>query len=1115
MKKTSSRPKRQAPPPGLATIARILLAAALLGAADAQAADGSIAGQVYDAETGAPLTGATVVVTWPGPTDGGAPRQETRETSADGTFEIASVEPGTYRLAFRKPGYQDSELAAFAVRPGQRNRADHALEPLAPEQASQQAASNTDIEEFLVVGSEAAIESIQLRTDSDQLLNVLSAEELSQFAATDVAEGLKRVAGVNVVEGQFAVIRGLEERYSSTTFNSAAVPSPDPDRQSVQLDLFPSEIVSNLVVAKTFAPGLPGNSSGGSLDVLTTEYPEDFEMSMKAKAGFNTNAIDRFLEFDDGSPIGTETQGTSTIEQEYGGVIGGRTELAGREIRYKGLLNWELDYDTADGWQEAHEPRPCNSSAQACNPGQPVSTPGDLSSGQLSLSGGRFDLTTSERSVQSTGYLGLGFDLDAAGNHRIDTSTFYTRKQQETVQLKEHGFLPGFDYGVFASAGTEISPQLFRHPFGNATNGAIFNTARESANDGPGLGPLWFTDFYNSKSFDRKRDLLITQVNGEHWIDQLPGLHVGWAANYAHTTQEEKANGLSYFYEPVDKEQPAAGPTPADQLGPGVFATNRLPFFNDVDVDENQGFARMDADYSRPVSEAVTLALASGGWYEHADRGVKSSFLESPTVGSRSSNFSITGATQNDLGDALFPRLDGTTEPAGMRRSKNDATREIWAWNLGSKATLFEKWDLLGGFRLEKIFIDSRNDAFTGTLSPFGGPETFPTRYLLFDRLDNTRSSPNAEISIAPPPGTTFNSDLLGIDVPASTPCPTPTDPGRMCVDLNTRAQLDALINGEIDELKVLPTASFAFRPLEGLALKGAWSQTVARPSFREMGYYVTVEPASDDLVIGNPQLKLSEVESFDLRAEYVYGDFSDLVAVSGFHKIIQDPIESIVIRNPLDREQSRSALFRTFFNNPNEAKVWGVEVEARKNLGFVDELLGSRFAEYFTIGANYTYIHARVDRIEAEIARAQPFFGVPAGGSAEFTALDGSRRLFGQPEWIVNADLTFEQPDWGTKVTLAWYAISDVLDAAGSVFVGANNVTQSYVPDRYVDSFGQLDLIVSQEIWRGLTMTLQAKNLTDSTRRIVYDPYMTSSEIPERSEKLGRDFKLQLKYAF
>ena len=267
----------------------------------------------------------------------------------------------------------------------------------------------------------------------------------------------------------------------------------------------------------------------------------------------------------------------------------------------------------------------------------------------------------------------------------------------------------------------------------------------------------------------------------------------------------------------------------------------------------------------------------------------------------------------------------------------------------------------------------------------------------------------------------------------------------------------------------MLPGArASAIRPLEGLALRGAYSQTVARPSFREMGFYVSVEPGTDDLIVGNPQLGLSDVESYDTRAEYTWGELGDLVAVSVFYKTIQDPIESIVVRNPLNFEGSSSALYRTFFNNPNKASLWGIELEARKNFGF----LGPDFAQYLSIGGNFTYINAKVDRTEIELARSRAFFGTAAADEARFSDLSQSRRLFGQPEWIANADLSFDEPDWGTKATLAFFAISDVLDAAGSATISPNGSVISFTLDRYVDSFSQLDLILSQtwhvELLRG-----------------------------------------------
>ena len=83
-----------------------------------------------------------------------------------------------------------------------------------------------------------------------------------------------------------------------------------------------------------------------------------------------------------------------------------------------------------------------------------------------------------------------------------------------------------------------------------------------------------------------------------------------------------------------------------------------------------------------------------------------------------------------------------------------------------------------------------------------------------------------------PPPGTVFNDQLLGINVPI--------DPVTGIVDVEP-SQFNVLLNGEIDETRWLPSAGIAYRPFPGLSLRGAYSQTVARPSGREIGYYVTV----------------------------------------------------------------------------------------------------------------------------------------------------------------------------------------------------------------------------------------------------------------------------------
>ncbi len=1076
---------------------------------------------------------------WPAPADGSKARQEVRVTGSAGAFQFPSNPPGSYTLRFSKPGYQSSTVTDVEVRPDQLNRADFALPPLVAETTPGEV---PDIEEFVVVGSKVAMEGLELRLSSDELLNVLSGEELSNFAAGDVAEGIKRMAGVNVVEGQFAVIRGLEDRYSSTLYNGAPVPSPDPDRQSVQLDLFPSEVVDEIVVAKTFGAALPSNSSGGSINVVTHEYPGEFELQVSGGVGLNSGAWDRFLDYQDRSPVGVDTDGSDTTEGEGGTYFGGRKELAGREFRFKALYNWELDYATGEGFQENLEPRRAWLPGELPPPLVGTNQSGDLSLGELNISGGRFDLTTSGQSEQETRYGGLGFDLDEEGAHRIDTSIFYTHKDEEVVQRKENGYLPNFDYAALAERedSGEITARSDFLDF--STLGAFVGRGgvRDARVDPASRGALWFTNFSESQSFRRERELTVYQINGDHLIEAIEGLRLGWAANHADTTQDETSYGAQIFFEPDDPLQtaPSVFPVPVGALGPGQFAGNSKILFSSNDIEEQQDFVRLDADYETEVFGAL-LTLSTGGWWEQADRDVSSSFLESPTVNNAlcsaqpgctgaGSQFAILGDTPQQVGETIYDFLVRTPDGGlGQRATSNASSREIQAWHVGLKATVLEeRLDLLGGFRLEKISIESNNEPFIGELR-FGAPEIFPTRYLFFDRLDNPFRDP-AEVSEAQIQELlrrgeeTFNDQILGVDVPLDVPCPVAGQPERRCVDLLDQAEVESLVNGKIDETELLPSLGFTYRPIHGLNLRGAFSETVARPSFREMGFYVSVDPGTDDLVVGNPQLGLSDVQSFDGRAEYSWGDRGDLLALSAFRKKIADPIESIVVRNPLNTDVASSAVFRTFFNNPNEASLWGIEVEARKSFDF----LPFDVAEYFSVGGNYTYIDAEVDRTEAELARSEAFFGTLAGDAERFSRLEKSRRLFGQPEWIANADLSFDHPDWGTKATLAFFAISDVLDAAGVANAGPDGQILAYTVDRYVDSFWQLDLIVSQtfpldrlsgglSLPGDLTFKLSGKNLTNTTRALVYDREQTDDEFEERSYKVGRDLKLSLTYTF
>jgi len=119
----------------------------------------------------------------------------------------------------------------------------------------------------------AAVAVAERRAEK-QLVEVVGAEQMKKSGDSDAAAALRRVTGLTLVGGRFVYVRGLGDRYSSTLVNGAVLPSPEPERRVVPLDLFPSSLLEALVVQKTWSPDLPGEFGGGSVQLRTRSHPE-------------------------------------------------------------------------------------------------------------------------------------------------------------------------------------------------------------------------------------------------------------------------------------------------------------------------------------------------------------------------------------------------------------------------------------------------------------------------------------------------------------------------------------------------------------------------------------------------------------------------------------------------------------------------------------------------------------------------------------------------------------------------------------------------------------------------------------------------------------------------
>ena len=217
---------------------------------------GVLAG-VVRSDTGQPVEGARVYVR-------GRPDQAT--TDADGAFRL-DLPAGPHALSVLRNGYTTHNLDEVVVPPNDQTAVEIALAP------AKLALASFTIRAPYVEGSVASL--LDERKESSAVADVLGAEEMSRSGAGDAASALARVTGLTVVGGRYVYVRGMGDRFSSSLLNGSMLPSPEPERRVVPLDLFPASILEGVLIQKTWSPDMPAEFGGGVVQLRTIRPPTE------------------------------------------------------------------------------------------------------------------------------------------------------------------------------------------------------------------------------------------------------------------------------------------------------------------------------------------------------------------------------------------------------------------------------------------------------------------------------------------------------------------------------------------------------------------------------------------------------------------------------------------------------------------------------------------------------------------------------------------------------------------------------------------------------------------------------------------------------------------------
>ncbi|MCP9237318.1 TonB-dependent receptor [Lewinella sp. JB7] len=963
------------------------LVAFLLVANFAAAQKGAISGTVFD-EDGFPMLGANVVI------EGTSVGAQT--DFLEGKYQF-QADPGNYTIVVSYVGYANQVISGVNVAANETTVLDVTFG------ADEGIALDVDVTVTATALERSENAVLVLRQNSDKVQDVISSQEIQRLGAGTAAAALTKVTGTTVVDGKYVYVRGLGDRYSATTLNGLQLPSIDPYRNSAQLDLIPTNVLDNIVASKTFTPDLPGDFTGGSVNIKIKALPERFTWGVSASGSYNnlSNFRNDFLTYNGGKQIGLGyNDGTldrpDVLNDPRLDDLGALLSTAGRKSRGNAEIASAVE-DVANSFGNAF-----NLNNKRVGPDYSLSANigNQFNIGSMPL--GFFATVSYSRDFsQYTNGIRGNYE-NPGGGADGNLQEIYNLSDSKSVESGKLGGMLGFT--LRPSPSNNISfYTLYSH------QGFLEGRILEGSNQSKGAAGT-ADNFYRSQASSfMERELIDYVVQGEHTLTGLGNTKIEWSANFVDSEQNEPdlrfaeyiEQGERYIIDPSQLSRPSR-------------------YFRDLSDNTYQG----GLDITVPVLQKRSRgnAIKFGGQYRTMNRDFNESIY----------------AYENDRGISF-------SEAGG------DFDVYFGAGNLGVLEEVSDR-NAVGVF-----IYDNSNlaNSYTGTYDVSAAYammtyEISPRLKAIFGlRAENTRILVESDV--------VENEYRQAVE--------NGRDPDLVRIDNNT---------ADIDTVAFMPALNLVYKLGEKTNLRASFTQTVARPNMREVAPFGSFGFFGEPVVFGNPDLKLTSVDNYDLRYE-IFPNAGEVLAVSAFYKRFRDPI---VTTFRLSGEQQFT------WTNSEEANLYGLEVEARKSLAFVSDKLSG-----FVLGTNLTFIEADQQIDAKEVADGQEV-------NPDFS---GSRQFNGQSPFVANANLSYGDAERGLDVMVAYNYFADRLQSIGAV--GS--------PDIFERGRGQLDVSISKKV-QNFKFSLRARNLLNPA----FESFSTfDREYIFQSYERGREFSFGVSY--
>ena len=854
---------------------------------------GRILGRVFDADSGEALKDVTVVL-----------EDQNRETKTDleGRYRLSDIAPGDYSLLFFKENYQRTRVKAEGVVSGRSKLVDL---PLNPDYSNLETLDAFEITAEDLAGSD--IQLLALRQESMVVMDAMGSFDMSRLGAGNVADALTKMVGTSVQDGKYVVVRGLADRYSNATFNGVPIPSSDVYRNTPQLDLFPSLAVDSISIKKSFSADMNPAFAGGSVDVVTKAYPEEFSLSVSSGFGYNEfsqgegeyltyeggdsdwygfgldhrKIPDNLDAFTDNSANGGVFAGLNrnNVTQEKAAVINSFLKQLNKEfVPFK--KSPQLDYNLGVEYGDYHEldDIALGTMFSVDFARKTKATPQKFYQDPLWGSGEINQISWNSYESQ------VGTESAEIGSFAQIVVIPNEENELGLILLYSHTGEKEASYGRMLEEG--INGETVETPSGDPASKEIFEIKWE------------------------ERDMIVSQIYGKHSPEILNDWSLDW--RYSHTK--------------VDLDEP-----------------DRRVIMRGWKEDEYYGPLRK-------LSGGDMSGVPSIIWRSMKDKSdfakveLKSPYKEFDFGIPVEAKFSF-GGSQNKterIFDQSQIKLSGNL--SGNNNSLMNAPDDF----TGGIGNYTDGLDVHNMMSETYLGYDPNDLRKPGNIFMFYPETGTPNDYESVEKSDAIFGSFEMNLPNEQKAMFGLRQERLSIET-----IPVP-DVGET---LDAVKEKYASFESTTNHPSISYTKDFA----NDFKFSTTYGNTMAKPTFRELAFVSTDDPITGRTFKGNPSLEPSLIDNYDARVDWNLSE-KEILAISIFYKILEKPIQQTRGSPNIKIGNESYATHETTFLNSDEAVLYGLELEAKISLGrFWEDM------DWFKIGSNLTWSSSELTLSDAE----------------------------------------------------------------------------------------------------------------------------------------------------